>query len=509
MTEALIRADKLVRRFAGVTAIDEASFALARGEVLGVIGPNGAGKSTLVGLLSGALQPSSGRVLLDGVDVTKLPAAERARLGIGRTHQIPRPFLHMNVRENLLAARLSRQPFEPTRASHAACDAILERCGLADAADAPAYALPLLRRKRLEVARALALQPKLLLLDEVGAGLVDAEVSELIALIASLASELDGIIIVEHVLRIVRACCQRLLVLNFGKQLAEGPTAQVLASEQVAAVYLGSAHDSGARVPHVEHVEHTAEGSTPLPEAAQRASPPLLELRGICAGYGQARVLHDVSLRVHAGEVVALLGVNGAGKSTLAQVIGGLLPVSRGQLVLDGVDVTGWPAHRIARLGIAHCLEGRRIFPSLSVEENLLLTARGVTAPERAARLERVYTLFPDLKARRRSSGTAMSGGQQQMLAIGRALMAQPRLIVFDEISLGLAPVVMDRLYEALQTLRRAGLTLLIIEQDVARALELADTAHVLEHGKIALSGSAQALQRDPKLRQLYIGSVD
>jgi branched-chain amino acid transport system ATP-binding protein len=167
------------------------------------------------------------------------------------------------------------------------------------------------------------------------------------------------------------------------------------------------------------------------------------------------------------------------------------------------------PAHQIARLGISQCLEGRRIFPTLSVEENLILPARGTSGVERAERLEQVLQLFPALKPRLKHSGTSMSGGQQQMLAIARALMSRPRLVLFDEISLGLAPIVMDGLYQALSELRKTGITLIVIEQDVERALQLADTAHVVEHGRLALSASARECQRDPRLRHLYIGSAD
>jgi ABC-type branched-subunit amino acid transport system ATPase component len=514
MSDALIRADGLVKRYGGVVATDRVSLELARGEVMGVIGPNGAGKSTLVGLLSGALMSSEGRVLLAGVDVTKLPASERARRGIGRTYQIPRPFLNMSVRENLLAARLSLHPYESARKGHAACDAVLERCGLADASGQFAGELPLLRRKRLELARALALEPKVLLLDEVGAGLVDSELSELIALIRSLRSDVAGMIVIEHVLRVVRECCDRLLVINFGKMFAEGPTREVLASDEVAAVYLGTAHAparlaDGASPPASSASAAVASVLVSMlqPSAADAQARPLLELRGVHAGYGQARVLEDISLAVQPGEVVAIVGTNGAGKTTLAQVIGGIIQPTAGTLWVDGIDVTGWPPHRIARLGLAQCMEGRRIIATLTVEENLLLAARGVATALRTERLERVYALFPDLAARRSSGGTSMSGGQQQMLAIGRALMSRPRLVVFDEISLGLAPIVMDRLYAALLDLRTAGLTMLIIEQDIERALELSDTAHVMEHGRFALSGTAKACRQDPRLRELYIGA--
>lgn len=518
MSTALLEADGLVKRYGGVVATDKVSLRLGHGEVLGIIGPNGAGKSTLIGLLGGALQPSEGRIHFDGADVTRLAASERARKGIGRTYQIPRPFLDMTVRENLLAARFSLHPFGPGAEARKACDAILQRCGLGDAADWSCRDLPLLRRKRLEVARALALEPKVLLLDEVGAGLVDSEVTELIELIRSLRGQVQGIVIIEHVLRVVRECCERLLVINFGRKFAEGTTREVLASDEVAAVYLGTSaaqqrqrdsdNPSSATVGHAEST--AIAGLVGKAEAAALpGSAPVLQLRGIHAGYGQARVLNGIDLEVKAGRVVAILGTNGAGKTTLSQVISGSIQPTAGTVLVDGQDVTGLGAHKIARLGLAQCLEGRRIFAPLSVEENLLLPARAVPAAVRAERLERVYALFPDLKERRSSGGTSMSGGQQQMLAIGRALMSQPRLVLFDEISLGLAPIMMDRLYLALAELRRAGMTMLIVEQDVERALDLADEVHVMEHGRFALSGPAAAIRSDPRLRHLYIGTAD
>lgn len=499
----LLQAQGLVKRYGGVVATDQVTLRIDPGEVLGVIGPNGAGKSTLIGLLGGELAPSEGRIVYCGEDITRVGASERARRGIGRTYQIPRPFLDMTVRENLLAARHSVQAFEPARQAAQACDAILERCGLIDAAARPARELPLLRRKRLEVARALALGPKLLLLDEVGAGLVDAEVTELIGLIQSLRHEVQGLVIIEHVLRVVRECCERLMVINFGKTFAEGPTAQVMGSDEVAAIYLGTAH--GKTATPAAAPAAPAKVARPVDVRAE----PLLALQGVHAGYGLARVLDGVDLQVRAGEVVAVLGTNGAGKTTLARVISGSLVPTAGTLRVDGHDRTGQPPHVLSRLGLAQCMEGRRIFGTLTVEENLLLAARGVRDALRAERLQRVYALFPDLAQRRRNAGTSMSGGQQQMLAIGRALMAQPRLIVFDEISLGLAPIMMDRLYEALAALRAQGLTMLVVEQDVDRALDLADRVYVMEHGRIALSGTAQAVRNDPQLRHLYIGTAD
>ena len=521
-TAPLLVARGLVKRYGGLVAIDQVDLVLRPGTITGVIGPNGAGKSTLIGLIGGSLAPSAGTIHLDGRDVTRLPAAERARAGIGRTYQIPRPFLDMTVADNLAVAQYFVAPFIRAETAREEREALLARTGLLDVATRPAHSLPLLRRKRLEVARALALKPRIVLLDEVGAGLVDSEISELIALIQSIRDDNTAILIVEHVLRVVRACCGRSLVLDFGKMLIEGPTDEVLGNDKVAAVYLGS---SGARQGTTSETAVTAAGDdvhlaapdaearmlAPLtaPTTASSAGTPLLALAGIRAGYGQAQVLQGIDLTAMPGETIAILGANGAGKTTLARVISGAIAPSAGTLRIDGADITGQPPHRIAGHGIAHCMEGRRIFPTLSVQDNLLIAARHVDRATARARLAAVYDLFPVLAERRTQGGTAMSGGQQQMLAIGRALMAQPRLVIFDEISLGLAPIVMDRLYEALALLKQARMTLIVIEQDIERALALADRAHVLEQGRFALTGTPREIAADPRLRRIYIGAAE
>ncbi|WP_158818457.1 ATP-binding cassette domain-containing protein [Methylocapsa sp. S129] len=499
----LLRTEGLTKRYGGIVAADAIDLTIGLGEICGVIGPNGAGKSTLIGLLGGALRASAGRIHFDGQDVTALADFERARLGIGRTYQIPRPFLDMSVEENLKVAQFSLSPFAAHTLIERECDEILEQTGLADVRRLPANALPLLRRKRLEVARALALKPKLLLLDEVGAGLIESELTELIALIKAVSGPNRSIVVIEHVIRVVKECCDHLVVLNFGKKFAEGSTTSVLSDESVAAVYLGTAHSPSPAAAVAAAPQSS--GATPNPESAET----VLALSEVFAGYGQAKVLNGVDMTVRKGEVVAILGANGAGKTTLANTISGAIKPTHGRISIAGEDIAGLSPHQIARRGIAHCMEGRRIFTPLSVEENLLIAARSVDRGEAARRLDEVYALFPILAERRASPGASMSGGQQQMLAIGRALMSKPMLVIFDEISLGLAPVMMDRLYEALLALKAGGLTMLLIEQDVERALALADRAHVLERGKFALSGSAGAIRSDARLRHLYLGEAE
>jgi branched-chain amino acid transport system ATP-binding protein len=234
---------------------------------------------------------------------------------------------------------------------------------------------------------------------------------------------------------------------------------------------------------------------------------PLLQVRGINAGYGDVRVLWDVDLAVASGELVSLVGSNGAGKTTLLRVLSGLIAPASGGIVFRGQAIGGLRADEIVRRRLIHVPEGRRLFPDLSVEQNLLLGAatRG-DRREIAADLDRVYTLFPRLAERRRQAAGSMSGGEQQMCALGRGLMSAPLLLMVDEMSNGLAPVLVDQLLAALLKLREEGLTILLVEQDVQMALESADRGYVLDTGHVVMSGPAQAVLDDPRVRTAYLG---
>ena len=233
----------------------------------------------------------------------------------------------------------------------------------------------------------------------------------------------------------------------------------------------------------------------------------MLELSNIDAGYGAFQALFGVSMSVKAGEAVAVIGANGAGKTTLLRVISGLLPASRGDMTMEGVRLTAIAPHRIVETGIAHVPESRRLFPRLTVEGNLKMGAFIPAARERfAERLAYVYGLFPRLKERRNQLAGTMSGGEQQMCAIARALMSGPKLVLLDEPSMGLAPVVVAQVFELVRRIRAEGYTVLIVEQNVAQVLKIVDRAYLLEVGRIKASGKAAALLASAEVRRAYMG---
>ena len=233
----------------------------------------------------------------------------------------------------------------------------------------------------------------------------------------------------------------------------------------------------------------------------------MLELADVHVRYGNIRALQGVSLRVDTGELVALIGSNGAGKSTTLRTISGLLRPTQGTIMFEGADITNAGTDRIVARGISQCPEGRRIFGSLTVSDNLRLGAVSrKDAKEVAADLEMVFELFPLLRERLGQAGGTLSGGEQQMLAIGRALMSRPRLLLLDEPSLGLAPLMVERIFATIAELKRQGRTILLVEQNVHQALDVADRAYVLETGRITLDGAAAVLRHDPKVEQSYLG---
>jgi branched-chain amino acid transport system ATP-binding protein len=233
----------------------------------------------------------------------------------------------------------------------------------------------------------------------------------------------------------------------------------------------------------------------------------LLQVADVDLYYGDAQALAGVGLHIDAGEIVAIVGANGAGKSSLIRAIHGIHRPSRGHIMFDGKDITGWPSYRVCEIGIGHVAEGRQVFPNLTVLENLEMGAapKHARAQEKKS-LEHVYALFPRLAERRAQAAGTLSGGEQQMLAIGRCLMGVPRLVMFDEPSLGLAPAIVQEMFRIVRRLNEEGLTILLVEQNVTASLKIAHRAYVLENGRIELEGSGAALLSNDRVRQAYLG---
>ena len=233
----------------------------------------------------------------------------------------------------------------------------------------------------------------------------------------------------------------------------------------------------------------------------------MLKVEHLDVFYGDAQALDDVSLEIEQGTIVVIVGANGAGKTSLIHTIAGMMKPARGRILFRDIDIAGWPSHKVCDLGIGQVAEGRQVFPSLSVAENLEMGAMLPRArATRARNLERVYAMFPNLSERSHQLGGTLSGGEQQMLAIGRCLMGAPDLVMFDEPSLGLAPTAVQSVLATVRDLNREGLTCVLVEQNVAVSLKLASRAYVLENGRVMLSGSGAALLSDDRVRQAYLG---
>ena len=450
-------------------------------------------------MISGFYRPDAGSIRLGGVEVVGRSPARIARLYVGRTFQTPKLLPELSAIENVMlggytaerasglevALRLPRARREQ-RALEARARRYLDFVGLGERDVAEAGDLSHGQQRLAEIARAMIGTPRLLLLDEPAAGLSLAELDRLGALIDSIRALGVTVVIVEHRLELVASICSRVTVLDRGTVLAGGTPAEVFSNPAVVRAYMG-ARKVGATV-----------------------TGPLLRVEDMSVGYGHVGVLEHVSLEVAPGSIVALVGSNGAGKSTMLRAISGLLRPQGGRIVLDGRDITGARPDRIVEAGILHVAEGRRLFRRQTVMDNLELGLYGASVPREAEarRYERIFELFPALAERRRDRAGVLSGGQQQMLAVAQALMREPRLLMLDEPSLGLAPVLVDEVLAVIAKMRDAGTAVLLVEQMVERALEVADRGYVLQNGRIIGAGTPRELANGDLIRRAYIGAT-
>jgi branched-chain amino acid transport system permease protein len=494
---ALLEVHHVSISFGGLQALNDVSLDVNTGHVTGLIGPNGAGKTTLFNIVTGLLAPNAGRVQLDARDITRARPHQRARLGIGRTFQRLETFGTLSARENVLVAAEMRRSWARDRSTSPAVvtDEIMARVGLESVADERVDRLPTGTARLVELGRALATQPRVLLLDEPSAGLNESETATLGTLLREVAGSGLAVLLVEHDMAFVMGTCEQIQVLDFGRIISVGTPAEVQADESVRAAYLGEAEERAAKTP--ASVSGDGNGA-----AATDERPPALELRDIRAGYGTIDVLHGVSLTLPSGSVFALLGPNGAGKSTTLRVASGEIEPSAGAVRLFGRSVKGKSASWLARAGLCAIPEGRGIFPNLTVTENLRMST--YTGPSLREVEERAFVRFPRLKDRRKQVAGTLSGGEQQMLSMARALTTDPKVLLLDELSMGLAPLIVEELYETVARIAAEDVSILIVEQFAHEVLDVAEAAAIMLHGRIEYVGSPHQIAEE--LDAAYLG---
>jgi branched-chain amino acid transport system ATP-binding protein len=471
--------------FGGVIAVAGVDLAAPPGRVTSVIGPNGAGKTTLLNLVSGFQRPDSGTVRIGSQEITAQPAHDVARAGLARTFQTAQPFGNLSVLDNVRLGLLrgAWRGEAPT----ALARALLSLVGYSGPETRLAAALSHVDRRLIEIARALGTAPAVLLLDEPAAGLDDADTTRLGGLLQRLARAGLAVVLVEHDMALVMSISEEIVVLDAGRRIAAGAPAIVRADPAVKAAYLGAT-------------------TLTQPVAQREAGSTLLDVRGLNAGYGPLAVLDQIGLLVGRGETIAVLGPNGAGKSTLMKALSGLIRPVQGTIAFGGVELERLPAHLVARAGLVLVPEGRQVFPQLTVAENLRLgaTRRG---DFELAEIETMLDRFPRLRPRLHSAAGLLSGGEQQMLALARGLLARPDILLLDEPSLGLAPAVALELFAQLRRLRDEGKTLLIVDQMADHVLAIADRGYVLGGGRVVAQGGTADL-RGAVLDDAYLGAL-
>ncbi|HXT07713.1 MAG TPA: ATP-binding cassette domain-containing protein [Roseiarcus sp.] len=470
-----LEVERLSKHYGGLAAARDISFSVEGGEILALIGPNGSGKSTVMKSILGVERPSAGSVRVNGVEVAGWPPHRIARLGVGMVFQHSRPLHRQTVLENIALALTpdSLLRLLPDPATYRKAGAIAERVGLSGVLDRKPATLPFADLRRIELAKAIARDPAVVLVDEPFAGLTSRETAAFAELIAEMRRDGRAVLIVDHNVRSISSLADRVFAMYVGERIAEGSPEAVMNDETVRRVYLGGALTTASR-----------------PESAFKdAATPFLEVEDVDVFYDRAQALEKVSLHVHHGEFVAVVGLNGAGKTTLFNAISGLIPY-RGAIRREGRSLTGVSAASIAAGGVVQAPEGRDLFTEMTVAENLDMGALRLSAGDRTERLAWLFDLFPRLQERLRQTAGTLSGGEQQMLTIARALMTKPDLLILDEPTLGLAPIVMEQISKALERLRQTTeITVLLGEQNVTFALPHADRVYVLEHARIVWEG--------------------
>jgi|TARA_B100001964_G_scaffold245185_1_gene330524 branched-chain amino acid transport system ATP-binding protein len=509
--------------FGGLQALQDVAFRVDEGEMVALIGPNGAGKSTLINIICGSYPPSCGSVEFKGSTISGVPPHRLNQTGIARTFQTLELFKELTVKENVIAGGVAHADVGVTssllrspRVARARetlsrkADEYLELVGLAARRDVPAAILSAGQQRLLTIARVLASGADWLFLDEPGAGLNPVAKENLAEVVLRLKEHGKTIFFVEHDMGFVGRLAERIIVVDRGKAIADGLPEAVRSDEKVISAYLGvqvASAQSNCRSKKVVATEKTE---------------PLLDIRNLTVRFGGITALDGLNVKLMPGELVAVVGANGAGKSTLLKSIVGEAPATEGSLILDGQEITNWTPRQVVTAGVSMCPEGRQLFSSMSVLDNMKLgryTQIGTLerwVPERLRSkkseheserlIEEIFEIFPMLRARQDQLAGTLSGGEGQILSVGRALMNTPKVLVLDEPSLGVAPQMIAEIFKELLALQERGLTILLVEQNARAALEIADRGYVLDSGSVVAEAPARELLESESMAAAYLG---
>jgi ABC-type branched-subunit amino acid transport system ATPase component len=539
----------LTKRFGSLVANDELSVTVEADTIHGIMGPNGSGKSTFFNTVTGFYRPDGGTVRFDGEDVTGWKPDEIARRGLARTFQIPSPFEDLTVRENMLAVFTGglRSGVRVPDEKRSRADELLELLEIDHVADQEAGGVSGGQEKLLELGRILMLEPACVMLDEPTAGVNPSLRNRLLDHLETLNDRGTTFVIIEHDMRVIADICDRVTVFNRGQVLVEGDFESVTSDERVRDAYLGGAADHDASLETLIGEEEGETGRAAVDDAATDPTPAAaggavvtgsagassgaaatgatastasarseagaapdgeswLVGENLVSGYGNHRVVDGVSVESRDG-VTCVFGPNGSGKSTLLKTLAGVVPAWEGTVRHRGTDLTGnRPAENVHR-GVTMLPQDGGIFGNLTVRENLLLG--GYTVDDGAVREERfdeVLSAFPELENKLDKKARSLSGGQQMMLSYGRAMMTGAEVYLLDEPSSGLAPSLIDQVFEMTRRLVESGAQVVLIEQNVREALRIADYVYILAQGQLQFEGTPDDLTGEDDLVELYLG---
>lgn len=497
-SEIVLETDEMTKLFGSLVANDKISLSVERGEIRGIIGPNGSGKTTFFNTLTGFYESDGGRVTFDGTEITNWAPYEVARRGLGRTFQIPSPFDEMTVRQNLLAVHTP----DDVGDRHRRANDILELIELDHLADNDAGDLSGGQQKLLELGRVLMLDPECILLDEPTAGVNPALEARLLEYIKEVNADGTSFVIVEHDMDVIRDIADKVTVFDNGEVLVEGTFEEVTSNEHVQEAYLGKNVDGDELLSRQrgDIAGDVSERSTG--DGSDRT----LEANDIVTGYGKHEVLHGVSIESCDG-ITGIFGPNGSGKSTLMKALNGLVPVWSGSVTYGESDITDESADEVFSHGIVTLPQDSGVFTSLTVEDNLRLGAYTVDSDDVVeSRLESVFETFPVLEEKLNAKAGSLSGGQRMMLSFGRTMMTGADVFLLDEPSAGLAPSIVDDVFDMVEKLAAQGNQVILIEQNVQAVLPIVDHVYILAKGEVQFDGTPAELTENDELLDVYLG---